>query len=156
MIQNETLPKVEIKERTTGVIEAISVRPAFAAPTQLHEKIYARTGVGLEGDHGGDGTITLIEAEVLEALEGETGLSLSHVESRRNVLTRNIDLNSLVDREFRVGNVKCRGFELAEPCLHLEELTQSGMIKALVHRGGLRAEVLSDGWIEIGDQVASE
>ena len=69
--------------------------------------------------------------------------------------TRGIDLNALVGRRFRVGALECEGIELCEPCTHLEGLTQPGVLKGLVHRGGLRASILSGGEIAVGDPVAT-
>lgn len=117
-------------------------------------------GRGLEGDRyfTGSGTwsdypvqtgvdLTLIEAEVLEAV------GLSGADARRNVVTRGIALNDLVGRRFRIGALECYGDRLCEPCTHLAQLT--GLpVDALVHRGGLRADVLGDGEIAIGDVVS--
>jgi MOSC domain-containing protein YiiM len=97
--------------------------------------------------------LTLIAAEALEALREEAGIELSAAESRRNVLTRGIDLNELVGKRFKVGEVECLGRLLNEPCTHLESLTQPGVLRGLVHRGGLRADVLRGGRIRIGDPV---
>jgi MOSC domain-containing protein YiiM len=69
------------------------------------------------------------------------------------VITRGIDLNALVGRHFTVGEVECFGQRLCEPCAHLERLTEPGTLRALVHIGGLRADVLSDGTIRAGDVV---
>ena len=93
--------------------------------------------------------LTLIEAEVLEAV------GLSGASARRNVVTRGIRLNELVGKRFRVGPVECYGDRLAEPCTHLAQLTGVGVAE-LAHRGGLRADILSDGDICIGDAVTPE
>jgi MOSC domain-containing protein YiiM len=97
--------------------------------------------------------LTLIEAEVLDSLTLPEGTRLSYAEARRNVVTRGIDLNALVGRRFRVGNVECLGQRLCEPCSHLEHLTTKGILRGLIHRGGLRADVLNDGIVAIGDLV---
>jgi MOSC domain-containing protein YiiM len=105
--------------------------------------------------------VTLIEVETLEALErgavnsaGERlGLKLTAADSRRNIATTGVPLSHLVDREFWVGAVRMRGTRLCEPCKHLEELTQPGLLAALVHRGGLRAGILTEGTIRVGDLV---
>ena len=91
-----------------------------------------------------------MEAEQLEALELS---ARSTAAARRNVVTRGIDLNALVGRRFRVGEVECLGQRLCEPCAHLQRLTAPGTLRALVHRGGLRADVLTDGTIRVGDAV---
>jgi MOSC domain-containing protein YiiM len=112
------------------------------------------TGRGLVGDRYGDaGDITLIEAEALEGLRADTGIELSHEESRRQVLTRGVDLNDLVGKRFTVGSVELEGAELCEPCNHLQSLTKQGVLRGLVHRGGLRADIVSAGRIAVGDTV---
>jgi MOSC domain-containing protein YiiM len=126
------------------------------------ERVRALAGKGLEGNRyfyadGGapDGrALTLIAAEALDALEQETTIVLSAAETRRNVLTRGIDVNALVGKRFRVGDVDCFGVELCEPCTHLQSMTQPGVINGLVHRAGLNADILSDGEIAVGDAVA--
>ena len=131
--------------------------PAVVAPS-----VRLRSGQGLEGDRyyapGGAGpgeALTLIAAEALEGLEADTGIRLSAADSRRQLLTRGVDLNALVGREFTVGSVRCRGVELCEPCAHLQSVTQDGVLAGLVHRGGLRADVLTDGDVAVGDPVLS-
>jgi MOSC domain-containing protein YiiM len=130
-------------------------------PTPV-ERVRAFAGRGLEGNRyffDGDApagnAITLIAAEAVEALESEHGISLEPAATRRNVLTRGIDLNALVGRRFRVGNVECEGVELCEPCQTLESMTKPGVIKGLVHRGGLNADILNDGEISVGDAVVA-
>jgi MOSC domain-containing protein YiiM len=83
----------------------------------------------------------------------QIAIDLSHEASRRNVLTRGIDLNALVGHRFMVGEVECEGVELCEPCNHLQALTEHGVLRGLVHRGGLRADVLTGGVITPGDVV---
>ncbi len=145
-------------------VVSIHVRPAPAAPTRSlgSARLLARRGV--EGDHkclekmpeqprsGRD--VTLIEREALEAAQREYGVEIAAGETRRNILTEGVALNHLVGREFRIGDVRLLGVRLCEPCNHLEGLTRPGVREALVHRGGLRADVLSDGTIQPGDSVA--
>jgi MOSC domain-containing protein YiiM len=112
------------------------------------------TAEGVRGDRKlGRGDLTLIEAEALAGLRTDTGIELSAAESRRQVLTRGIGLNDLVGRRFRVGQVECVGQELCEPCAHLQALTKPGVLRGLVNRGGLRADVVRGGWIAVGDPV---
>jgi MOSC domain-containing protein YiiM len=148
----------------TGTVVEINIAPAVAAPCEPIDRVRVLAGRGIEGDrkfaangHANDGEdLTLIAAEALEGLKADTGIELSAAESRRNVLTRGIDLNALVGRRFTVGGVPCEGIELCEPCNHLAKLTQPGVLRGLVHRGGLRANVLADGEIAVGDAVSAE
>ena len=64
-------------------------------------------------------------------------------------------MNDLVGKRFTVGEVECLGVELCEPCLHLQEMTRPGIIKELVHRAGLNADILTDGVISVGDEVST-
>src|SRR4051812_35328938 len=138
----------------TGRVEGIFITSQKHALPEPVERAKAVAGKGLEGnryffDDGAPpgNALTLIAAEALERLEGEAGIALGGAESRRNVLTRGIDVNELVGKRFRVGDVECVGVELCEPCTHLESLTQPGVIKGLVHQAGLNADIVTDGEI---------
>ncbi len=90
---------------------------------------------------------------MLNLLEREHGIRLEPTETRRNLLTAGVPLNDLVGQVFQVGAVRMRGVRLAEPCSHLERLTQSGVLKGLVHRAGLRADILDEGVLRVGDTI---
>jgi hypothetical protein len=144
-----------------GRVEAIVIAPDAEAPMIRVERAAARADRGLEGDryfekrgtfsnaHGRGYDLTLVAAEVLDGLERP----LAPEEARRNVLTRGIDLNALVGKPFTIGGVRCLGQRLCEPCAHLERLTP-GTLRPLIHKGGLRADVLSDGEIRVGDEIS--
>src|SRR6266508_2465716 len=89
----------------------------------------------------------------LEAAARDYGIVLEPGQSRRNIETVGVALNHLVGREFMIGEVRLRGMRLNEPCAHLAQLSKRGVVKALTHRGGLRADILSDGVIRLGDPV---
>src|SRR5262245_35353586 len=121
-------------------------------------RVDVAAGVGVRGDRyaGGGGfwrddrvsrDLTLVEAEVVDELELAPG------ETRRNVTTRGVELNELVGRTFWIGDVLARGTSLCEPCRHLEEVTGRRLLRALVHRGGLRADALVGGRVAVGDAV---
>jgi MOSC domain len=153
--------------RTVGEVTGIYITHAKTAPMRSVQAATAIPHKGLEGDRYaiGAGTftphsdrlrgydLTLIESEVLDALRLPDGARLTPDESRRNIVTTGIDLNALVGREFRIGSVRAFGQRLCEPCVHLQQLTRPGVVAALAHRGGLRADVLSGGDIKIGDRV---
>jgi MOSC domain-containing protein YiiM len=69
------------------------------------------------------------------------------------VVVRGTDLNALVGREFTLGAVRCRGRRLCEPCAHLDRLNDGGVLRPMVHRGGLRADILEGGEIRVGDPL---
>jgi MOSC domain-containing protein YiiM len=141
-----------------GRVEGIFIGPERTLPEPV-ERVRAVAGRGLEGnryfyEQAPPGrALTLIAAEALEAMAAETGVEITAAESRRNVLTRGIDVNALVGVRFRVGAAECVGIELCEPCQTLESLTKPGVIKGLVHRGGLNVDIVTDGEIAVGDAV---
>jgi MOSC domain-containing protein YiiM len=150
----------------TGTVESIHIAPAAESPMQAVAHAQAIPGVGLEGDRYAlkqgtffkpepDFELTLIEAEALEAMNRDYQIELAPGEARRNVVTRGVPLNHLVGQEFHIGEVKIRGIRLCEPCAHLERLTALPLIKALRHRGGLRAQILTEGVIRVGDAVGA-
>jgi MOSC domain-containing protein YiiM len=152
-------------EQLSGTVEALLLAADAEAPLTRVAEATATAGRGLEGDRYalGRGTfsgagrgyeLTLIEAKALEALAA-AGTTVSWEDARRNVVTRGIGLNALVGREFTIGEVRCVGRRLAEPCAHLQRLAPDGVLHGLVHRGGLRADIVSGGTIRVGDAVAA-
>jgi len=151
---------------STGIIELIYVSSIAAGPVRSVNEAHAVPGAGLEGDRYalGQGTfskplpdreLTLIEAEAIEAMQRDYDAELAPGEARRNLVTRGVALNHLVGRDFQIGNVKIHGIRLCEPCDHLQRLTGRSVIKGLRHRGGLRAQILSQGKIRVGDRLSS-
>jgi MOSC domain-containing protein YiiM len=152
-----------------GSVISIHLAQSGGAPVKEVAEVRAVAGKGLDGDRysNGSGTYskprhdpaaeaTLIESEALEALKRDYGIALAPGASRRNIMTRGIALNDLVGREFTVGTVRFRGIRLCEPCAHLQKLTSPGIMRGLAHRGGLNAEILTDGVIRVGDFVEAK
>jgi MOSC domain-containing protein YiiM len=146
-----------------GAVAGVLVAPEAQAALARVDAAEAVPGAGLVGDRyarragtfSGDGRgyeLTLIEAEALEAL-GAEGVEITWEQARRNVVTRGIRLNALVGHRFRIGSVECVGRRLAEPCAHLQRLAPAGILRGLVHRGGLRADILTGGEIRAGDLI---
>jgi MOSC domain-containing protein YiiM len=145
-----------------GIVEQIAISPVESALPETVGSIEVLARQGPRGDRyflaepgerpeGAD--LTLIEVEALDSFTAETGIPLSHQESRRNLLTRGVRLNDLVGRRFRIGEVECVGAELCEPCNHLQSLTRPGVLKGMVHRAGLCADVVASGTIRVGDDL---
>lgn len=151
-----------------GTVEQIAIASDATAPMQLLTSARALTARGLDGDRYAQGAgtfssragrrpgydLTLIAAEDIEELSTRHP-HLDFVSTRRNILTRGIDVNALVGREFTIGDVRCHGLRLAEPCAHLEQIAGPGLLRPLIHRGGLRADVLNDGIITTGDTITT-
>jgi hypothetical protein len=140
--------------------------PSPRSPMGSHPHVRAIAGRGLEGDRyfSGTGTfspqpqkpdfeITLIESEAIAAFVATSGLAFTAYDARRNVVTEGIALNDLVGREFLLGAVRIRAIRFCEPCNYLAKQTHPEVLRGLVHRGGLRAQILTDGVITVGDAV---
>ena len=133
---------------------------------EAKSEVRAFPGKGLKGDRYFTGTgtfspepmkpdfeLTLIEQEKIDAFARESGLPFTALEARRNLVTQGVDLNALAGQEFMIGSVKARGIRLCEPCSYLSKITFPETLRGLVHKGGLRAQILSEGIIRVGDPV---
>ncbi len=147
-------------------ISEILIAGSPTAPMSSRSEVRAVPGKGLEGDRYFTGTgtfsphpqkpdfeITLIEREKIAAFARASGLPFTAAHARRNLVTEGVDLNALAGREFLVGEVRLRGIRLCEPCSYLAKTSFPETLKGLVHQGGLRAQILTEGRIRVGDAV---
>src|SRR5262245_40029178 len=151
-----------------GRVISIHIAPTGAAPMKTVTTVQAVATKGLEGDRycsklgtysnqaGSGRDVTLIEIEAIDALMRDYDIALDASRSRRNIVTHGIALNHLVEQEFRIGDVVLRGTRLCEPCAHMEKLTVKGAMRGLIHRGGLRAEIVKGGMVRVGDLILVE
>jgi MOSC domain-containing protein YiiM len=149
-----------------GQIAFIQIAPTATEKLVSVREVQAVAGEGLVGDRyikkagtfsnkpGGGRQITLIELESVEALKRDLKIELEPAQTRRNIVTRDVPVNHLVGRQFRLGHeVVLQGVRLCEPCEHLESLTLGGVREGLLHRGGLRADIITGGTIRVGDPI---
>ena len=136
-------------------VEAIHLGAPRTPELWTVDSVRAVAGKGLEGDRHFHATgarpgqaLTLVEAAAVE------DVGLSPGTTRRQLTVSGSGLNDLVGKRFRVGAVECYGVELCEPCAHLEAMTRPGIIKDLAHRGGINADILTDGTISVGDEIS--
>ena len=98
--------------------------------------------------------ITLIEIENINHFNKISETNIPAVNFRRNIITENMKLNDLLNKEFFVGKVKLKAHDLCRPCKYLQEkLGQENFVKEFLHKGGLRCEILSSGKISLGDLI---
>jgi MOSC domain-containing protein YiiM len=146
----------------SGRVVEINVAAEHGAPTHPVESIDVLPGQGIVGERhflaepakrdGND--LTLVDRAAVEAFVSETEIPLTAAETRRNVVTEDVDLNALVGKRFRVGQVECYGVVLCEPCSYLEGLLEKpGVLRGMTHRAGLNADVLSAGSVALGDEL---
>ena len=143
-----------------GKVVSINITPVAEGPMHSVEEVRAIPGRGLEGDRYFDHPksdprqeLTLVEAEAIEAFRAEFKIEFGLDGTRRNVVTRGVPLNHLVGKEFWIGEVKARGLRLCEPCKHLQRLSHEKVLPGLIHRGGLRAQILTEGTIRVGEPI---
>ncbi|MGA8266912.1 MAG: ester cyclase [Candidatus Acidiferrales bacterium] len=154
----------------SGSIVSIHITRKAGSPMESVLAVNAVAGRGLEGDRyfTGDGTFsdkeaasadapsreaTLVESESVDALNLQLGTNFSAGEMRRNIVTRGVALNHLVGRVFQAGGVRLRGIRLCEPCDHVESLTRKGLKSVMLHRCGLRAQIVASGILQQGDAI---
>lgn len=155
---------IHIAREASAPMESIAEARAVPARGLKGDRYFSGRGLYSTKPSLGGREVTLIEMEAVEALfsgienaEGKTlGIKLSAAETRRNIATAGVPLNHLVGRTFRVGEVLMQGTRLCEPCKHLEDLTHRGVLVGLIHRGGLRARILTEGTIRVGDGILLE
>jgi MOSC domain-containing protein YiiM len=150
------------------MVVSIHVAVVGGAPMKPVTNVLAVVGKGLEGDRyasklgtysnqpGSGRDVTLIEIEAIEALKRDYGIDLDPGLARRNIVIRGVPLNHLVEKEFKIGEAILRGTRLCDPCAHMEKLTVKGTLRGLIHRGGLRAEIMKGGMIKVGDKLSKQ
>jgi len=150
---------------THGKVVGIYIAQKQGEQTVLVEQVHVVPGLGIEGDRyfnkpanpaGKTNTgreITLIELEAIDSLRDDAGIPLTPDQTRRNLITSGIALNDLVGRLFFIGNIQLRGVRLCEPCQYLADRTDPRILKAMAHRGGLRADIITEGNIHIDDTI---
>ena len=143
-----------------GTVISINITPVVEGPIQSVNEVRAVPGRGLEVDRYFDHPqpdprkeLTLVEAEAIEAFRSEFKIDFNLSGTRRNLITRGVPLNHLVGKDFWIGEVKARGLQLCEPCATLQRLSHPKVLPGLVHRGGLRAQILTEGVIRVGEAV---
>jgi MOSC domain-containing protein YiiM len=146
-----------------GIVQQILLSQARGGSMLSVNQVQAVAGQGLVGDRnfspqiGGslDKNLTLIESENIQKFSESMGLTFSPEDARRNIVTSGIRLNPLLGHEFYVGPVKVKALELCEPCSLLAKRTHRAVLWGLVHKGGLRCQIVGSGLINLGDKVRS-
>jgi MOSC domain-containing protein YiiM len=149
-------------------VEAIYISTEKAKPVIAVDEVMVIEGAGIDGDRyaAKQGTftkeqeegdagrhVTLIEAEAIEAALEEFGDDFRDGKSRRNLVTRGVELNELINHRLQIGEVILRGDRHCPPCGHLSRLTATESRKSLKNRGGLRTTVIKGGVIRAGDRI---
>jgi MOSC domain-containing protein YiiM len=152
---------------TIGKVIGIYIAQNRGNQTVSVDQVHVLPGLGIEGDRyfkklvNSDGNsksgreITLIEMEAIESMRDMDGLQITPDQTRRNIVTRGIALNDLAGQLFYIGNIQLRGVRLCEPCQYLANQTDPRILSAMVHRGGLGADIVTEGIIHINDIIST-
>ena len=98
--------------------------------------------------------LSLIESENIDYYNIKYGLNISYIDFRRNIITKEIDLNNLIGKKFFIGEAEVEGIDLCRPCRHLTEmLNEKNILKEFLRKGGLRCRILTTSQINIGDKI---
>ena len=155
----------KIQSVSSGMVMAIYIAPSRGEPTIAVDQAHLVPGKGIEGDRyfspikmtennpNPEKELTLIEYESIDAIRQDDGISLTPAQTRRNIITRGISLNDLVGREFSIGDIKVKGIRLCEPCNYLAGRTDPRILSSMAHRGGLRAQIITEGVIHPNDSI---
>ena len=154
---------------TEGRVKGIYIAPKMGANVSGHQKVSVRAGKGIEGDRyftntgknrsnykgQPDWEITLIESEVIEAFNQDTGNKFHESDFRRNLVTEGIRLNDLVGKTFKINGISFYGVQLCEPCASLQQRIAVKILPDLIGKGGLRAQIRGVGLLNVGDAISS-
>jgi MOSC domain-containing protein YiiM len=150
-----------------GKITGIYLAPSKGAGVMGYDKVSVRAGQGIEGDRyfsrtgksrsnykgQPDWEITFIESEVIETFNRSHGYTFHESDFRRNLITTGIGLNDLVGKTFTINNISFYGVQLCEPCASLQRRLGVKILPELLGKGGLRAQIRSNGLIAVGDRL---
>lgn len=152
-----SVKQILIAATANGEITSLSQAQLDAAKGIVGDRYYSAQGTFSEKLKDlPDFEVTLIEQEQIQRFNDITSLGYSGADFRRNIVTEGINLNALVDQIFTIGNVTCRGIRLCEPCGHLAKQLGKEILDHMVNRGGLRAQILTSGQIQVGDFITLE
>ncbi|MGB6330036.1 MAG: MOSC domain-containing protein [Halarcobacter sp.] len=152
----------------SGKIVNLLISKDIKSSMQKVNQIILEEGKGIYGDryYNQEGTfsnkgkiepdrdVTLVEIEKINEFNDKFNENITDEDLRRNIVVSNCDLNSLVDKEFQIGNVVLKGIRLCEPCKYLsEKLDNKKVLTEMIHKAGLRAQIIKGGSIDMTSQL---
>jgi MOSC domain-containing protein YiiM len=144
-----------------SIIKKINITAKSEADTFYIEEAYLESNTGIVGDRYYNNyrkpsdQITLIEQEIIEDFEKKINQKIEHKDFRRNVITEGIPLTKLINKKIQIGNeVVLKIHEICEPCHYLQKkLKIDNLVKLLVNKSGVKAEIITSGKIKINDKL---
>tara|TARA_B100000927_G_scaffold176758_1_gene142410 strand:- start:42 stop:488 length:447 start_codon:yes stop_codon:yes gene_type:complete len=143
-----------------GKIEAINITNISDENTFYINHAILEKGKGIVNDRYYENfkekkeQITLIELEHINNFNNQIKRNIDAKDFRRNIIVSNINLNELINKEIKINDVTLKIHEICQPCKYLQDkLKIPGLVKMLVNKSGVRAEILSSGSLSVGDVI---
>ncbi len=151
----------------TALVKSLLIATSSGSEMISLQHVNVISGKGIEGDRyfsplgfndrqrkpDADFEVTLIEQELIDFFNIQTNNHYSGADYRRNIVTQGIDLNALLGKSFTIGNITLKGVSLCEPCAALSQSLGPEIMTLMIHKTGLRAQVISDGLLRTGDEI---
>jgi MOSC domain-containing protein YiiM len=151
-----------------GIVVALHICPRSFLPMKSQSSLTLIEDVGILGDRYATNAgfysdrpepgrqITLFEEETLEAIKRDHNMVISAADHRRNITTRGVALNHLVEQRFRLGETVLEGTRLSTPCRHIEQILGKEVFSLFLNRCGLHARIIAGGVLRVGDRLIAE
>jgi len=143
-----------------GKIEAISITNISEANTFYVNQAYLEKGKGIVNDRYYENfkekkeQVTLISLEEINAFNNQVNQNIEPKDFRRNIIVSGIDLNKLIDKQIKINQVILKIHEICQPCKYLQDrLKLPSLVKLLVNKSGVRAEIIKSGNLSVGDTI---
>ena len=143
-----------------GKIEAINITNISEDNTFYVNHAILEKGKGIVNDRYYENfkdkkeQVTLIEIEEIELFNKLTGKKLDYKEFRRNIIISSFKICEMIGQKIKINNVILKIHEVCQPCNYLQKkLNSPNLVKKLVNKSGVRAEILSSGYINIGSKI---
>ena len=138
-------------------IHVVRKRNAAAEPCN---HVIVRSNFGIVGDYRSDkfqiGQVTLVEAEIIDAMSRKLGYDIPDGASRRQIMVKGIMLNGLIGRNLRMGQILVRVEDKCNPCKNMETKIGPGAKDAMNDKGGIRCRIIEGGDLHVGDKITEE
>ena len=141
------------------IISIHVVRKRNAAAESCNH-VTVHSNFGIVGDYRSDkfqiGQITLVEAEIIDAMSRELGYDIPDGASRRQIMVKGITLNELIGQNLRMGKMLVRVEDKCNPCKNMETRIGPGAKDAMNNKGGIRCRIIEGGELHVGDKITVE
>ena len=143
-----------------GKIEAINISNVSQKNTFYVNQAYLEKGKGIVNDryYGNfkekKEQVTLISLEEINKFNRQINRNIEPKDFRRNIIVSGVDLNQLINKQININNITLKIHEICQPCKYLQDqLKIQSLVKILVNKSGVRAEIITSGMLSVGDKI---